>query len=624
MVAVSGKGADMPAVSDHGAPQGIRQGKKRGQNLNHLLSFTLPPREAPPSGPRRTRRADGSKPFSRERYVHCQYRFVMRSTYDGSAQLADASVPLPWPDVAQVIVHAGADVCEAGASSAAPRLGLPNGGEKMVCPICLSPPTAARMTRCGHVYCYPCILRFLMMKEGKGNRNGVPQHQSKRCPICGDEMHPKDLKGVHWIDTRAAAAQYTPTHQPSVGAAETCSILTMRLVERPHESMLALPRSRYWPLSTHAIKALFARKNGVYCFQPDVLTYARVSLATPHFLLASLDRDIAQIDEEMSAEQQFQPDALSTASMQLARRQLIDAKEVTSAALDERNGTLDAAIKEVDMLSHVSPSPVEPLQSYYYYQAASGLNIFLHPLDIKVLLSQYKHYAHFPDTLQVVVQNAEEGTMDKNMERRCKYLSHLPMSSDVTFVEVDWPRTDALFAETQGHVDWKQWDDMLQERKQRRYDKATKEERARIKAEKGARSSMPFVPSRKYCGTTDFSDAYVPGMSFRESAVVGAEMYFPTHPGADAEPADDSPFPIMPTAPKQGKMQPVQKTVWGTMAAAGAEETLEDAHEMDEAWTALEQAQPERGAPVPLRKTNQNRKRGKPKLVLTGGGRGMG
>lgn len=39
--------------------------KKRAQNMNHLLSFTLPPRPEPSAPPRRNRRG-AYKPFSRE------------------------------------------------------------------------------------------------------------------------------------------------------------------------------------------------------------------------------------------------------------------------------------------------------------------------------------------------------------------------------------------------------------------------------------------------------------------------------------------------------------------------------------------------------------------------------
>ena len=34
-------------------------------------------------------------------------------------------------------------------------------GTKSNCPICLDDPVAARVSRCGHIACLPCILRYL-------------------------------------------------------------------------------------------------------------------------------------------------------------------------------------------------------------------------------------------------------------------------------------------------------------------------------------------------------------------------------------------------------------------------------------------------------------------------------
>lgn len=57
--------------------------------------------------------------------------------------------------------------------------------ENLSCPICLHPPVAGKMTRCGHVYCWPCILRYLRYCQETGNY---------KCPICDEYLHKNDLK----------------------------------------------------------------------------------------------------------------------------------------------------------------------------------------------------------------------------------------------------------------------------------------------------------------------------------------------------------------------------------------------------------------------------------------------
>ena len=50
--------------------------------------------------------------------------------------------------------------------------------EEMICP---------RITKCGHIYCWPCILSYL---DYQTTRNW------KKCPLCSDSIYARDLKNV--------------------------------------------------------------------------------------------------------------------------------------------------------------------------------------------------------------------------------------------------------------------------------------------------------------------------------------------------------------------------------------------------------------------------------------------
>ncbi|KAI3620139.1 hypothetical protein CBS9595_002106 [Malassezia furfur] len=595
-------------TTPHDAAHGGRQGsKKRTQSLNHLLAFTLPPRAPAPGGPRRARRHD-HRPFNRERYVNAQYRFVMKPTYDCTAQIADADAPLPWADIEQVLVCATSD--------------LPNAHSDTNCPICLSAPSAPRMTRCGHVFCYACILHYLIVAEDGPRPRGVLSHRhSKRCPICWDEVHARDLKAVHWIDARRTAQTFTASYLAAQsaedgGAAPGAPELTLRLIERPHGTAFALPRSATWPAA--------ARPEGIYSFQPDALVFSRVVLATPELLLASLERDVAEIDKEIVALRAYAPDELSVEFLRVAREKLGEQMAQVRVQLEapplRRVQAARNAVEHAAQSAHAAPTQAD---AYYFYQAASGQNVFLHPLDVKVLLAHFGAYARFPDTLRIVIQHAEEGTMDEQLRRKCKYIAHLPMSSDVTFLEVDWPQTAARFAATQGEIHYAPFETMLRQRRQRHHEKHHREERARAKAEKQA--APPVAPHGPHGDEWAGAEA---AMSFRESAMVGAEMYFPRHPGADVE--DDAAFGVpLPSVPQRPAAS-THKTVWGTPAApsAGGEALGADAQRFDDAWSALEQAHGSQHdtatEPAQQRAPNAKGQKRKPKLILTGGGRGRG
>lgn len=330
-------------------------GRDRGQNINHvseacaklflsqmsdhrplrahpqLLSFTLPPRARPPAPvSRRSRRSGPSQPFNKERYVAAQYRFLVKPTGDYTAYFADADIYLNWGDILSVLIPTSSALSGASTSSlhasSQPSLETHEGA---ACPICLSPPTAPRMTKCGHVYCYPCILQYLATTDGPANMGPLPvpgaapavhQHQSapltgptnrqwKRCPICWDAVYARDLKAVKWWDPKAVALDRQGDDDHShEGEASTSTTgapsdwLRMRLIERPQITTQALPQSSTWPTSSTSPsdQPLIAQHQAPWHFQPDVMEFSKFMLATPDLLLTSLTQDVDELAAEKS------------------------------------------------------------------------------------------------------------------------------------------------------------------------------------------------------------------------------------------------------------------------------------------------------------------------------------
>jgi hypothetical protein len=50
---------------------------------------------------------------------------------------------------------------------------------EMICP---------RITKCGHIYCWPCMLQYLEYER---------ERSWKRCPLCFDSVYKLDLKPVN-------------------------------------------------------------------------------------------------------------------------------------------------------------------------------------------------------------------------------------------------------------------------------------------------------------------------------------------------------------------------------------------------------------------------------------------
>lgn len=106
-------------------------------------------------------------------------------------------------------------------------------------------------------------------------------------------MHGKDFKAVRWFDAKAAHAEaqaWSETPLPHLEGGKT--LVTMRLVERPHITTLALPRSPTWPSD------VVPPNSAPWSFTPDVEAFARFMLATPEYMRESYQRDLAQIEVE--------------------------------------------------------------------------------------------------------------------------------------------------------------------------------------------------------------------------------------------------------------------------------------------------------------------------------------
>jgi hypothetical protein len=87
------------------------------------------------------------------------------------ANILDANEPVFWRDVVQV------------------KQSVLNAND-ISCPICLEPLSnmvCPRITKCGHVYCWTCVLQYLEFEK---------QRNWKRCALCFDCVYKLDLKPV--------------------------------------------------------------------------------------------------------------------------------------------------------------------------------------------------------------------------------------------------------------------------------------------------------------------------------------------------------------------------------------------------------------------------------------------
>ncbi|WWC87021.1 uncharacterized protein L201_001904 [Kwoniella dendrophila CBS 6074] len=611
------------------------------------LNFSLPPRSragVPGSGvpgiPRRSRRGEGWRggPMSREKFLNASFKFVLKPTETISygAHFADPDISLHWPHILQVLVPTFSAFSVAqgyvssekhnsdelgtsfdshdlecmGEEAAERRRRMEEERRGRMCPICLGKPVAGRMTKCGHIFCFPCILHYIQLSD-------IPK--SAKCPICGDTVTSSYLKSVKYLDAAAMLKASTGENDDVVEEAQASSSthnhmlsdnqqshdydqghghgimgvmdgfeetleeakavdshhiaedkghqIHMRLVQRPQMTTLALPSSSTWP--SDAIPPHTAP----WHFLPDILAYSKFMLSTPDYMLSELQRELTELKgewdmlkgdelgrefvkaakEKVERQMQKVKVELVTESVKRSERQAREAwgeavggsrrekekkreRERIAKEREERaQAEQDKLVVPSEFLASSSPSfdnsaniiippnnqvepnpmptptpkksrrrgggggqgqhhppAIPPSQSYYFYQSSLGANVFLHPLDIRILLAHFKSYSLFPQTLSFTTTGYDPGTINDELRKKCKYLGHLPIGTEVIFVEADLePIVDkeVLLA----------FEQPLKARRSKRRERVKKEDRAKIKWEKSEREKLPVdlrsVPS---------------------------------------------------------------------------------------------------------------------------------
>jgi hypothetical protein len=395
------------------------------------------------------------------RYVHANYRFVVDPAYDYHAQTVDADEYLDWKSVWQVLVSSLS--------------------QSAYCPICLGTPVAPRMAKCGHIFCLPCLIRYMHAEDGS-NTHTERKPRSKACPLCWEIIYLTDPKPVRWYAGQENEA-------PREGAD-----IVLRLVKRNTGSTLALPRD--------GAADVAPGQDFPWHYAAEVMDFARIMLGTVDYMREQFDAEISALEQqEQEDEVMFGPDNVEWTRR--AVRMLREAKSAMEPVLNpsddihehaingvpknnpsarpslELTASLAArAIKAVSdgVQSRVANLTSQPPSEYYFYQAL--LHYYLSPLDIRILKEAFGDFSSFPATILPRIERVSTGHLvDDDLRKRAKWLGHLPRGCEVAFLECDW--TDTVPCKV-----LEKFRPEIERRRKRKEDKDAMEERARIRAER--------------------------------------------------------------------------------------------------------------------------------------------
>ncbi|PSN70511.1 RING finger domain-containing protein [Corynespora cassiicola Philippines] len=593
---------------------------RKGQtSITHLMNFSLPPRphhghnsHAHARGYRRNPTwglGSGYHAIDKARYVHANYRFIVDPRGDYGAQGVDADIHLDWNSVLQII-----------ASSQS---------QDASCPICLGTPVAPRMARCGHIFCLPCLIRYMHSEdEGKPPEKRA---RSKKCPLCWDTIFISETRPVRWYVGQEG-------EPPREGGD-----VVLRLVMRSAGSTLAMPRD--------GADALSNEEDIPWYHAAEVMDYARVMRGGEDYMAEQFDRETQQLlQQEQEDELMFGED--NKEWFKKALRSIQDAKEkakgignppepakpaepkpkktpiiyhdesespemyliqsaaksgqslpssshtpAPEASTDQQQDAPSTSSRKLSVSSQASRTSHGAIGStlaeirnrqqhdhnhtpseYFFYQAL--LHYYLSPLDIRILKSAFGSFASFPSTILPRVERVSTGhVVDDDLRKRTKYLAHLPYGCEVSFLECDW--TDTVAPEV-----LERFKPEIERRRKRHLDKETKEEKARVRAEKAEYAEFASARRKRSSISDKFSaDDFQPlaSSSFPEaSSAVDMEGTSSSPPWPARRGEGFASLASPSTSPSQ------PRTVWGTAAVAGTSPNLlpqhHDGPSVDDGW----------------------------------------
>uniref|UniRef100_A0A6N2M979 RING-type domain-containing protein n=1 Tax=Salix viminalis TaxID=40686 RepID=A0A6N2M979_SALVM len=467
-------------------------------NANHLLNFHYDPISRPQPRAPPPRRPQRKRAYNKDLFLQANYKFIVLDTGSYAPESMDPDKMLKWEDI----------ICVRYSTT------FP-----VQCPICLEYPLCPQITSCGHIFCFPCILRYLLM--GEEDQKG---DCFKRCPLCFVMISPKDLYTIYIENVK----QYCigETIEFMLLTRQKHSFVPSKKIKPEADTALCCNDNIYDPFSK-------------FTFTSDVELSVRKAISDLDSWLVRADSglvdDLEKLPYVCAAMEQLEKrkkywneqkaccdDRFNVSSSQKGSQGLLPT--LITAKGEHKAWSSGSATPSIDInnknkgsdnvMGGVAESPededsalsssyeenknfqkhangyrdVKDKDSYNFYQAIDGQHLILHPLNMKCLLHHYGSYDLLPHRVSGTILQLETATQSEAMRRRYRYLSHFSLTTTFQLCEIDLNAAispNALIP----------FMDEIKKREKLRKQLANKEWKEKIKAEAAASASMPSLPS---------------------------------------------------------------------------------------------------------------------------------
>ena len=121
--------------------------------------------------------------------------------------------------------------------------------------------------------------------------------------------------------------------------------------------------------------------------------------------------------EEPEVRPQEEPEARprhASTSSEGTLESIEDSEEITAEDLD------------IEISKKVSKSPKE---TFYFYQSSDGQPIYLHALNVQMLVHEYGSLENCPKKIRGKIMEKDNTSMSEVLRNRLRYLRHMPLTS---------------------------------------------------------------------------------------------------------------------------------------------------------------------------------------------------
>ncbi|CAF0865809.1 unnamed protein product, partial [Didymodactylos carnosus] len=398
--------------------------------------------------------------------------------------------------------------------------------EQLKCPICLCQPVAGKITRCGHVYCWPCVFHYLALSD----------KQWRKCPICYEPIYKQDLKSVRGLIGRVfkngdlitfrlmhrerGSSLFYPKHiEPSITEPQVKRLLVsnnytisynhsnllladdetilMEIIEKEKYELLKQLQDEGDQPETIFIKQALEEveerekiirerlnttlpKHDQQLQQKSSDETTNQELSTKHKLSSTQDNKTVNIKPSVVYENAFDNVVLPLNEEDVNEETLFD--NLSNEEDSSNSRKISECSIEKDNQYHMDqgsePSAIHVQHNkHYFYQADNVPHAYLNSINARILLNDYGSYLNCPEVIHARVEHIESFFMTEELRSHFRFLGHLPLTCEFQVIEIRL-RPPVISVQTMN-----MFADELYRRRQFRYRKERTEKRRKQQAE---------------------------------------------------------------------------------------------------------------------------------------------